>query len=153
MAKVKNPFKKGNVMDTVVSVGIGGASNVAIDYAVTEYNKTATTKIEADTVNLVKFIGGSIGSAMVGNKYLKAALDGIGVVGASNYLASIMESTTTGTGDGTGDGTGTGTGTGTGDSKTSGIPYGVVGRVGRIRTKNANYARRAKMSGTSDMVG
>lgn len=147
MAKVKNPFKKGNVMDTVVSVGIGGASNVAIDYAVTEYNKTATTKIEADTVNLVKFIGGSIGSAMVGNKYLKAALDGIGVVGASNYLASIMESTTTGTGDGTGDGTGTG------DSKTSGIPYGVVGRVGRIRTKNANYARRAKMSGTSDMVG
>lgn len=149
MAKVKNPFKKGNVMDTVVSVGIGGASNVAIDYAVTEYNKTATTKIEADTVNLVKFIGGSIGSAMVGNKYLKAALDGIGVVGASNYLASIMESSTTGDGDGTG----TGTGTGTGDSKTSGIPYGVVGRVGRIRTKNANYARRTKMSGTSDMVG
>jgi len=151
MAKVKNPFKKGNVMDTVVSVGIGGASNVAIDYAVTEYNKTATTKIEADTVNLVKFIGGSIGSAMVGNKYLKAALDGIGVVGASNYLASIMESSTTG--DSTGDGKGDGKGDSTGDSKTSGIPYGVVGRVGRIRTKNANYARRAKMSGTSDMVG
>ena len=44
--KMKNPFKKQNVMDTVVTVGLGGAANVAIDSVVDSYNKTATTPVD-----------------------------------------------------------------------------------------------------------
>ncbi len=146
MKKIKNPFKKQNVMATLVNVGIGGAGNVAIDYAVAKYNESATTKLEADTVNLIKFVGGALGSAMVGNKYVKAALDGVGVVGASNYLSSLInEDTDTSAADAAAKTT-----------TTSGVPASTIGRlrrIGRIRTGNAQYARRVKMSGTSDMVG
>ena len=146
MKKMKNPFKKQNVMATLVNVGIGGAGNVAIDYAVAKYNESATTKLEDNTVNLIKFVGGALGSAMVGNKYVKAALDGVGVVGASNYLSSLIN-----------DDTDTDKSAAAAETTTtSGVPASTIGRlrrIGRIRTGNAGYARRVKMSGTSDMVG
>lgn len=145
MKKIKNPFKKQNVMATLVNVGIGGAGNVAIDYAVAKYNESATTKLEDNTVNLIKFVGGALGSAMVGNKYVKAALDGVGVVGASNYLSSLIN-----------DDTDTSAAAAEKTTTTSGVPASTIGRlrrIGRIRTGNAGYARRVKMSGTSDMVG
>lgn len=142
---MKNPFKKQNVMDTVITVGLGGAANVAIDAVVDSYNESATTPFEDVYVHAGKFIVGAIGSAMVGNRYAKAALDGIGVVGASNLIAYLMD-----------------------DQqpkpkpkpkpnpeeKTTGIPYGTVGRV---RTANAQYARRMRRSGRvagiANMVG
>ena len=63
--KMKNPFKKQNVMDTVVTVGLGGAANVAIDSVVDSYNKTATTPVDEVYVHAGKFVIGAIGSAMV----------------------------------------------------------------------------------------
>ena len=134
---MKNPFKKENVMDTVVTVGLGGAANVAIDAVVDSYNKSATTPVDDVYVHAGKFIVGAIGSAMVGNRYAKAALDGVGVVGASNLIAYLMDGQTP-----------------TPETPTAGIPNGTVGRV---RTANARYARRMRRSGRvagiANMVG
>lgn len=139
--KMKNPFKKQNVMDTVVTVGLGGAANVAIDSVVDSYNKTATTPVDDVYVHAGKFVIGAIGSAMVGNRYAKAALDGVGVVGASNLIAYLMEDTTTKP-------------TTKPEPKTAGIPHGTIGR---ITTPNAGYARRMRRSGRvagiANMVG
>ena len=141
--KMKNPFKKQNVMDTVVTVGIGGAANVAIDAVVDSYNKTATTPVDDVYVHAGKFVIGAIGSAMVGNRYAKAALDGVGVVGASNLIAYLMEDTET-----------TKKTKPEPDPKTAGIPYGTIGR---IKTPNAGYARRmsrsGRVAGIANMVG
>ncbi|MGN0187396.1 MAG: hypothetical protein ACI392_06595 [Paludibacteraceae bacterium] len=135
---MKNPFKKQNVMDTVVTVGLGGAANVAIDAVVDSYNKSATTPVDDIYVHAGKFIVGAIGSAMIGNRYAKAALDGVGVVGASNLIAYLMDDTTKSTP----------------ETTTAGIPHGTVGRV---RTANAGYARRMRRSGRvagiANMVG
>lgn len=136
--KMKNPFKKQNVMDTVVTVGLGGAANVAIDAVVDSYNKTATTPVDDVYVHAGKFVIGAIGSAMIGNRYAKAALDGVGVVGASNLIAYLMEDKTT-----------------TPETTpTAGIPHGTIGR---IKTPNAGYARRMRRSGRvagiANMVG
>ena len=84
----KNPFKKGNVVDTLISVGVGGAGNVAADYIIKSVDSLAT--LEPSTINLGKFIIGSVGSAMVSNKYAKALMDGFAVVGASNFISSYM---------------------------------------------------------------
>lgn len=139
--KMKNPFKKQNVMDTVVTVGLGGAANVAIDAVVDSYNESATTPFEDVYVHAGKFIVGAIGSAMVGNRYAKAALDGIGVVGASNLIAYFMDDQQPKPKPKP-------------EEKTAGIPYGTVGRV---RTPNAGYARRMRRSGRvagiANMVG
>ena len=139
--KMKNPFKKQNVMDTVVTVGLGGAANVAIDSVVDSYNKTATTPLDDVYVHAGKFIVGAIGSAMVGNRYAKAALDGVGVVGASNLIAYLMEDTQS-------------TKSTKPETPTAGIPHGTIGR---IKTPNAGYARRMRRSGRvagiANMVG
>ena len=139
--KMKNPFKKQNVMDTVVTVGLGGAANVAIDAVVDSYNKTATTPVDDVYVHAGKFVIGAIGSAMVGNRYAKAALDGVGVVGASNLISYLMEDTET-------------TKKTKPEPKTAGIPYGTIGR---IKTPNAGYARRmsrsGRVAGIANMVG
>lgn len=136
---MKNPFKKQNVMDTVVTVGLGGAANVAIDSVVDSYNKSATTPVDDVYVHAGKFIIGAIGSAMVGNRYAKAAFDGVGVVGASNLIAYLMEDTEPQKKP---------------EPKPAGLPYGTVGRVS---TANARYARRMRRSGRvagiANMVG
>lgn len=141
--KTKNPFKKQNVMDTVVTVGLGGAANVAIDAVVDSYNESATTPVDDVYVHAGKFIVGAIGSAMVGNRYAKAALDGVGVVGASNLIAYLMDDTKKPKKKEP-----------TKEPPTAGIPYGTVGRV---RTANAGYARRMRRSGRvagiANMVG
>lgn len=138
MSKKKNPFKKENVMDTVVSVGLGGAANVAIDAAVGAYNDSATTPIDEMYVHIGKFIVGALGSSMFSNRYAKAALDGVGVVGASNLIDYLMN------------------GTGKEEKKeepTAGIPNGTIGR---IVTPNGTYVRklkrRSRVSGVANMV-
>lgn len=138
MSKKKNPFKKENVMDTVVSVGLGGAANVAIDAAVGAYNDSATTPIDEMYVHIGKFIVGALGSSMLSNRYAKAALDGVGVVGASNLIDYLMNNNTK-------------------DDKkeepTAGIP---TGTIGRIVTPNGAYVRKLKrksrVSGVANMV-
>ena len=136
--KMKNPFKKQNVMDTIVTVGLGGAANVAIDAVVDGYNESATTPVDDVYVHAGKFVIGAIGSAMVENRYAKAALDGVGVVGASNLITYLMEDKPTKKP----------------ETKTAGIPYGTIGR---IKTPNAGYASRMRRSGRvagiANMVG
>lgn len=114
----KNPFKKGNVVDTLINVGVGGAGNVAADYIIDSIQKDAKEPWSPDTINLGKFIIGSVGSAMVSNKYAKALMDGFAVVGASNYISSLMA-----------------------DQTTSGVPAGTIGRARYIAPRRA-YARR-----------
>lgn len=118
----KNPFKKGNVVDTLISVGVGGAGNVAADYIIKSVDSLAT--LEPSTINLGKFIIGSVGSAMVSNKYAKALMDGFAVVGASNFISSYMQETPV-----------------TSPSEaTAGVPYGTIGRA-RYVAPRARYAR------------
>lgn len=111
----KNPFKKSNVVDTLINVGVGGAGNVAADYLIN--NVDMLKSLDADTINLGKFVFGSVGSAMVSNKYAKALMDGFAVVGASNYISSLMA-----------------------DQTTSGVPAGTIGRARYIAPRRA-YAR------------
>lgn len=125
----KNPFKKGNVVDTLINVGVGGAGNVAADYIIDSIQKDAKEPWSPDTINLGKFIIGSVGSAMVSNKYAKALMDGFAVVGASNYISSLMAESQT----------------------TSGVPAGTIGRARYIAPRK-NYARRfvGKTSGVPE---
>lgn len=115
----KNPFKKGNVVDTLINVGVGGAGNVAADYIIDSIQKDAKEPWSPDTINLGKFIIGSVGSAMVSNKYAKALMDGFAVVGASNYISSLIAESQT----------------------TSGVPAGTIGRARYIAPRRT-YARR-----------
>lgn len=104
----KNPFKKQNIVDAAINIAIGGAANVAVDYAISQIDTLAT--MEEDKINLGKFIVGTIGSTMVGDKMLKAALDGFAVVGIANYAKSLMNTTTPSAG-------------------TTGLPYGTIGHI------------------------
>lgn len=113
----KNPFKTKNVVDTLINVGVGGAGNVAADYVIN--NVDMLKSLDADTINLGKFVVGSVGSAMVSNKYAKALMDGFAVVGASNYISSLMADSQT----------------------TSGVPADTIGRARYIAPRKT-YARR-----------
>ena len=74
---MKNPFKKSSIMDTVVNVGVGGAANVAVDYAWGKVDFLAG--LGATTKNAIKIAGGAVLGSMVKNKYVRAAADGIAV--------------------------------------------------------------------------
>ena len=39
---MKNPFKKQSIVDTLVNVGIGGAANVAVNYAFNRIDTLST---------------------------------------------------------------------------------------------------------------
>lgn len=96
-------------MDTVVNVGVGGAANVAVDYAWGKLDFLAG--LGATTKNAIKIAGGAILGSMVKNKYVRAAADGIAVVGVSNLIASYLPGAETSTEPG------------------SGLPEGMIGRV------------------------
>lgn len=126
----KNPFKKQSIIDTVVNVGIGGASNVAIDYLVSQVE--AIQSLGETTINAGKIALGAVVGSMVSNKMLRAAADGIATVGVSNLVSSLLADST----------------------PTSGLPYGTVGlpkdTVGRIIQGNRAYRRaHRKVSGVA----
>ena len=85
---MKNPFKKQSIMDTLTNVGIGGAANVAIDYAVSQIDQLAS--VDPTYINVGKIAIGAIGGAMSKNKLVRAAVDGIAVVGVSNLVAGLI---------------------------------------------------------------
>ena len=91
---MKNPFKKSSAIDTLTNVGIGGAANVAIDYAVSQVEMLATA--DPMYVNIGKIAVGALGGSMVKNKYARAAMDGVATVGVSNLIASLISDTTAG---------------------------------------------------------
>lgn len=141
--KSRNPFKKQSIIDCAINVGLGGASNVAIDYAVDMIKESAGVEIEDMYVNIGKFVIGAVGSSMVSNKYLKSAMDGVAVVGVSNLVKELISETPSGSSEG--------------ETPTAGVPYGTVGRI--VRTPNIRYARAMrgkagrKVSGIANMVG
>ena len=123
---MKNPFKKSSIADTVVNVGIGGAANVAIDYAVSQIPQAA--KADPMYINAGKIALGAIAGSMIGGKYakyLRAAADGVATVGASTLISSFIAEET--------------------PKAPEGLPGGTVGRV---IPGNRRYMRRsAKVSG------
>ena len=123
---MKNPFKKSSIMDTVVNVGVGGAANVAVDYAWGKVDFLAG--LGATTKNAIKIAGGAILGSMVKNKYVRAAADGIAVVGVSNLIASYLPGAETSVEPG------------------AGLPDGTIGRAGRVRLGQRGF-RRARVAG------
>lgn len=88
----KNPFKKQGIMDTLTNVGIGGAANVAIDYAVAKVD--ALSSLDATTLNAIKIGVGVLGGTMTTNKMIRAAVDGIATVGVSNLVQGLLDDST-----------------------------------------------------------
>ena len=118
---IKNPFKKQNVIDSAISVGVGGLANVAVDYAVSNIDMLATQSDR--TINIAKFVIGAVGGTMVSDKMLKAAMDGIAVVGVSNLAKSFMAPDAAA------------------DAGVTGVAPGTIGRVRRMRPGLRRAAR------------
>ena len=127
MAKIKNPFKKQSIVDTAINVGVGGAANVAMDYAFGAVD--ALNGLSAMTKNAIKIAVGVLGGTMTSNKHLRAAVDGIAVVGVSDIVAGYV-------------------------SPTSGLPEGTVSGapIGRVRSGNRFYRSGRKVSGVSEAL-
>lgn len=134
---MKNPFKKQSIIDTLVNVGVGGAANVAFDYAAA--NIDALASLTDTTKNAIKIGIGVLGGTMVRNKYVRAAVDGIATVGVSNLVASYIDTPAE-----------------EGGEKTpAGLPHGTISGIGRLRMGQRNFARRSRVAGISgaDFMG
>ena len=114
-------------MDTVVNVGVGGAANVAMDYAFAKVDALAS--LGGTTKKAIKIAVGAIGGAMTTNKYLRAAADGIATVGASELISSYIDTPAT----------------------TEGLPEGTIGRVRHLGQRGFKRAKVAGMGGASFM--
>lgn len=117
MAKL---FKKKGITDTLVNVGVGGAANVAMDYAWGALSDTLGSI--AEYKNYIKIAVGALGGSMTKGKIAHAAFDGIAVVGASELISGLIAGT---------DAAATQT--------TTGLPYGTIGRV---RPGMQGYAKK-----------
>lgn len=117
---MKNPFRKQGIIDTLVNVGIGGAANVAMDYAVAKID--ALSSLDQTTINAVKIAVGALGGSMTKNKYLRAAVDGIATVGVSNLVAGYINQS----------------------EPASGLPEGTIGR---LHMGQRGFRRARRVSG------
>ncbi|MBO4693418.1 MAG: hypothetical protein J5659_03370 [Clostridia bacterium] len=133
---MKNPFKKQSIVDTLVNVGVGGAANVLIDYAITLLPAETQKTLEGTTTHIAKIAIGALGGSMAKNKYLRAATDGIAVVGVSNWVNELM--------------TGEEKTTNNGGENTSGAPF--IG-TGRIRTGQRGFRRGVRGTGAVAFMG
>lgn len=84
---MKNPFKKSSITDTLVNVGIGGAANAAMDYAVASGLVPASA---AGYTNYIKLGVGVLGGTMISGKVARAAFDGLATVGASDIIKELI---------------------------------------------------------------
>ena len=110
-------MKKQNVVDTAISLALGGGANVVVDYATSSIDALAS--VDEKWINAGKLVIGAVGSAFFGNKMAKDALNGIAVVGASNLIKGLMNQTPA-----------------VDNGGASGVPYGTVGRLNRRRLPN-----------------
>lgn len=125
---MKNPFKKSSAVNTLINVGIGGAANVAVDYAWGQIDTLAT--LGDTTKNAIKIAAGAIGGSMVKNQYAAAALHGIATVGVSNLIASYLP----------------GAESSANSEGSAGLPSGTIGR---LRMGQRGFARRGRVAGVS----
>lgn len=126
MAKL---FKKANITDAAINVGVGGAANAAIDLAVESVD---AIKSLGDTyVNAGKVVLGVLGGTMVSNKYLRAAANGIATVGVASlvkdHVVPLISGGTT--------------------EPASGAPF-----IGRLRMGQRGF-RNAGLRGTGTVAG
>lgn len=84
---MKNPFKKSSIIDTLVNVGVGGAANAAMDYAVANVDALASV---AGYKNYIKLGLGVLGGTMINGKVARAAFDGLATVGASDIIEDLI---------------------------------------------------------------
>lgn len=112
----KNPFKKQGIIDTLTNVGIGGAANVAMDYLVDSVDSLKT--MDSTTINAIKIGVGVLGGTMTTNKMIRAAVDGIAVVGVSNLVQGLI-----------GDTGSSSVSSGSDKSGMAGLPGGTIGRL------------------------
>lgn len=128
---MKNPFKKQSIVDTLINVGVGGAANVAMDYAfgMLPADTFATVKNPDDIKNVIKIAVGALGGSMTKNKYVRAAVDGIATVGAANLISGYI---TPADGDEDKD-----------QKQIPGVPF-----IGRLRTGQRGYRRAIRGTGT-----
>ena len=126
---MKNPFKKSSAVNTLINVGIGGAANVAVDYAWGQIDTLAT--LGDTTKNAIKIAAGAIGGSMVKNQYAAAALHGIATVGVSNLIASYLP------------------GAESSENKEEGQHGLPSGTIGRLRMGQRGFARRGRVAGVS----
>ena len=129
---MKNPFKKSSIIDTVTNVAIGGAANVAMDYALNSIGDVAGFNLTSGTTkHAVKIAVGALAGSMVKSKYAHAAFDGIATVGAANLIDGLVNGDNT---NGGGDNSGSENGAG-------GLPYGMIGSRGKIRMGQRGFRR------------
>lgn len=84
---MKNPFKKSSITDTLINVGVGGAANAAMDYAVANVDALASV---ASYANYIKLGVGVLGGTMISGKVARAAFDGLATVGASDIIKELI---------------------------------------------------------------
>ena len=131
---MKNPFKKSSIIDTVVNVGVGGAANVAMDYALNSIGEVAGFNLsEGTTKHAVKIAVGALAGSMISNKYARAAFDGIATVGAANLIDGLVNGETTTT-----------------PATTTGLPEGTIGK---IRMGQKGFRRRVAGIQGADFMG
>ena len=120
---MKNPFKKQSIVDTLVNVGIGGAANVAVNYAFNRIDTLST--LTSTEKNAIKIAIGVLGGSMSSNTYVRAAVDGVAVVGVSDLIDSYMTKDDANNGG------------------TAGLPNGMIGYRKVRRAGNPNFIRSA----------
>lgn len=116
---MKNPFKKSAIIDTVINVGVGGAANVAMNYAFGKIDALAS--LGDTTKQAIKIAVGALAGTMTTNKYLRAAADGIATVGASELISGYLP---------------------VGEEGAAGLPYGMIGRAGVRRLGNKAFKKK-----------
>ncbi len=128
----KNLFKKENLLDLAMNVGIGGAANVAFDSVVTNIEAFAT--LSDTTKNAIKFGIGIVGSSMVSDKYVRAAMNGFATVGASELISGLINDD---------------------NQATAGLPAGMIGRRPRYvpaRQALAHSMRKQQIRGVQSLM-
>lgn len=115
---MKRLFKKQGILTTVTNTVIGGAANVATDYVISQVE--ALAGVSSMYINGGKILAGALIGSMSKNKYVHAAADGMAVVGASELINELINTTDT-------DGA-------------SGLPKGTIGRA----TAGDRYFKRAR---------
>ena len=127
---MKNPFKLNNVLSTGAAVLIGGGANVLADWGIAQMDLSEDYK---KYVNGAKIVVGAVGGSMVnGKKYgwLKSAMDGIAIVGASNLINGLINT-----------------------EPATGLPEGTIGRIrlGQRGFRHPAGKRVAGLGGASFM--
>lgn len=138
---MKNPFKLKNVISSATAIALGGAGNVAMDYAFKNISFLQTLGENGSTTpdttkNAIKVAVGAVGGSLVPTKYgwLKSALDGTAIVGASELISSLINDTLPGEAP---------------SEAPAGLPRGTIGRISPRRGVKMGQKGFRKVSGVA----